>query len=251
MDPRIDVHRIFQINPADVFVLKNAGNIYTQDMMRSVILSIIEYKIKYIIVLGHLDCGMTKLNLKMLREKLPSEFLKTFSRNYSEVLLELHSFFKPFNNEIRNVIEQINDLNKIRKFFPDVEITGMLYDVQTGWIFKGEDFKDLLRSQNDQKNYKALLYEKNQKLAKFLEENTKIYQNTKESVDKIQVNELELQEEITSVINETDELKNSGEDQSTKFQLKMPKFQFPKIIIPKINIYRPKINEIIKRKKNL
>ncbi|MFW9785498.1 MAG: carbonic anhydrase, partial [Candidatus Heimdallarchaeota archaeon] len=26
MDPRIDVHRIFQLKPGDVFVLRNAGN---------------------------------------------------------------------------------------------------------------------------------------------------------------------------------------------------------------------------------
>ena len=47
MDPRIDVHRIFQLNPGDVFILRNAGNIYTIDMLRSIIFAIVKYQIKY------------------------------------------------------------------------------------------------------------------------------------------------------------------------------------------------------------
>ena len=43
MNPRIDVHRIFQLNPGDVFVLRNAGNICTMDAFRSIILAILEY----------------------------------------------------------------------------------------------------------------------------------------------------------------------------------------------------------------
>ena len=56
MDPRIDIHRIFQLEPGDVIVLRNAGNIFTQDMIRSLIIAIFKYKIKYIVILGHLDC---------------------------------------------------------------------------------------------------------------------------------------------------------------------------------------------------
>ena len=40
MDPKIDIHRIFQLKPGDVFVLRNAGNVYTQDMLRSILISI-------------------------------------------------------------------------------------------------------------------------------------------------------------------------------------------------------------------
>ena len=34
MNPRIDIHRIFQLNPGDAFVLRNAGNQYTEDVLR-------------------------------------------------------------------------------------------------------------------------------------------------------------------------------------------------------------------------
>jgi carbonic anhydrase len=254
MDPRLDVHRIFQLNPGDVFILRNAGNIYTLDMMRSILITIYKYKIKHIIILGHLDCGMTKINIKELREKLPNEFLKRISINYSSLLSKLYDFFKPFDNEIRNIINQINDLQEIKTFFPDVEITGMLYDTKTGWIFKQEDFRDLLIRENQFKIYKGLLYDKNQQLSKFLEADNNKYQKSKEGDDEIQVSEITLQEETDFLeIEETnigaienDELQKSIDIDSTGFQIRMPKIQGPKIFIPKVNIYRPKVKKTVK-----
>ena len=104
MDPRIDIYRIFQLNPGDVFILRNAGNIYTQDVLRSILITIFKYEIKYIIILGHLDCGMTKINPVELRKKLPSEFLSRLSSNYSELFSELINFFKPFENEVSDEV---------------------------------------------------------------------------------------------------------------------------------------------------
>ena len=63
MDSRIDVYRIFQLKPGEVFVLRNAGNVYTEDILRSVLVAIHIYNIQCIVVLGHLDCGMKKLHL--------------------------------------------------------------------------------------------------------------------------------------------------------------------------------------------
>lgn len=247
MDPRLDVHRIFQLNPGDVFILRNAGNIYTLDMMRSILITILKHKIKFIIILGHLDCGMAKINLKELNVDIPNEFLKNLSRTYSERLLELNNFFKPFKNEIRNIIEQINNLQEIKAYFPDIKITGMLYDTQTGWIFTSEDFKDLLINQNHLKIYKGILYEKSQQLSKILNVNNKNAEISKESVKENRVNESNLKEEIDSLeIEETnittirdDELQKFVDNKNAGFQITMPKIQVPKIHIPKIKIHLP------------
>ena len=95
-DPRIDVHRIFQLNPGDIFVLRNAGNLYTQDTLRSILLTIYQYNIKYIIILGHLDCYMTKIKLLELKQKIPYEFFSYKSRENSDLFSEVRDFFKPF-----------------------------------------------------------------------------------------------------------------------------------------------------------
>lgn len=247
MDPRIDVHQIFQFNPGDVFILRNAGNIYTLDIMRSVIIAIYKYKVKYIIVLGHLDCGMTKLNIKELRQRLSNEFLKRLSINYSDLLSKLYNFFKPFDNEIRNIINQMNDLQEIKAHFPDVEITGMLYDIKSGWIFTKEDFRDLLIEENHSKIYSGLLYEKNQQLSKSLKASDVIKQASEGLVNEIQVNELNLQEEndflekaekIIEGIGD-DKFQKAVDDEKDLFQIKMPKIQIPKIFIPKLKVRIP------------
>ena len=111
-------------------------------MLRSILITIFKYKIKYIIILGHLDCGMTKINLTELRQKLPSEFLSRLSSKFSELFGELINFFKPFDNEVQNVLDQIKTLDIIKVFYPEIEITGMLYDVKTGLVFEYEKFKD-------------------------------------------------------------------------------------------------------------
>ncbi|MFX1553898.1 MAG: carbonic anhydrase [Promethearchaeota archaeon] len=244
MDPRLDVHQIFQLNPGDVFILRNAGNTFTLDMMRSILITILKYKIKFIIILGHSDCGMTKINLKELREKLPNEFLNNLSTKYPELILELKNFFKPFDNEIRNIINQINNLQKIKVFFPDIEITGMLYDTQTGWIFKLKDFRDLLIEENHYKIYKGLLDEKIQKLSKFLEVNNNKGLSIK-LADKSNITELRLKDDIDSLelveSNITsikdDELQKRENNETANFQIKIPKIQIPKINIPKIKIH--------------
>ncbi len=247
MDTRIDVHQIFQFNPGDVFILRNAGNIYTLDIMRSIIIAIYKYKVKYIIVLGHLDCGMTKLNIKELRQRLSNEFLKRLSINYSDLLSKLYNFFKPFDNEIRNIINQMNDLQEIKAYFPDVEITGMLYDIKSGWIFTKEDFRDLLIEENHSKIYSGLLYEKNQQLSKSLKASDVIKQASEGLVNEIQVNELNLQEENDFLEKAENIIEGIGDDKFQKavddekdlFQIKMPKIQIPKIFIPKLKVRIP------------
>lgn len=247
MDPRIDVHRIFQLNPGDVFILRNAGNIYTIDMLRSILFAIVKYQIKYIIILGHLDCGMPKINLAELRMKLPSKFLSSLSRNYSDLLPRLRDFFKLFSNEIINIKEQIKSLEKIKDFFPETEITGMLYDVNTGLIFEYDIFKDYRIAENFKEKYKEMLIKKKVQftdfLDKFEEENVSI-DDSKDLSQEGQLNEVE----ISAISERTEE--NKDNSIITQEEIKgyhynnmltfIPKIKVPKIQFHGVKIYIPK-----------
>ena len=242
MDPRINIHHIFQLNPGDVFILRNAGNIFTLDMMRSIILAIFNYKIKYIIILGHLDCGMKKINLKELRMKLPSEFLSQFTKYNVDLLSELKSFFRPFSNEIKNILKQIKSLQKIQDLFPEIEITGMLYDTKTGWVFNDEEFKDLIFLDSFSKTYEKMIQIKIQQLNKYLEE-LKI-----ESGENKVNEEVILNEEKDSILVEGHKMIKIQNDESViplqkerdRFRINIPKIQVPKISIPKLKVQLPK-----------
>ena len=245
MDPRIDIHRVFQLNLGDVFILRNAGNIFTLDMMRSILLAIVYYKIKYIIILGHLDCGMKKINLTELRMKLPSKFLSQLSKNNQNILSELKSFFIPFSNEIKNLIEQIKSLQTIQDLFPEIEITGMLYDTKTGWVLKYDEFKELDSLENFNKTYEGIIQKKIQQLNKYLEELKKEFKELGENKinEEVMLNEEKdsiSAEEDNMIKVQNDEFQTLFQKRSNRIHIKLPTIQVPKIHFPKLKAYLPK-----------
>ena len=140
MDSRIDVHRIFQLNPGDAFILRNAGNMYTEDVLRSILIAIHEQGVKNIIVLGHLDCVMPKIHLIGLRNKLSKPALAKICRNGTNIQLNLQRFFKIFIDELKNINNQINWLKSAKEIPSFVQIIGLLYDPNSGWVFHPQEF---------------------------------------------------------------------------------------------------------------
>jgi carbonic anhydrase len=252
MDPRIDVYKIFQLNPGDIFVFKNAGNVYTNDMLRSILVTIIEFNIKYVIILGHLDCGMTKVNLKEFRAKLPSEFLSQLSKNYTVILSEIDKFFLPFNNEVENVRKQIKNVATIKSLFPEIEITGMIYDVKTGLIFEYDLFKDNKSFENFEKMYKELIIQKKEQFANFLIIKKGEDIPSDESKNPLlggQSNEAETStiQQINQGIEDSSGYKEE-ESEQIKIRSIMPKISVPKIQFHKVKIYIP---TIVRKKKKI
>ncbi|MFW9942838.1 MAG: carbonic anhydrase [Candidatus Thorarchaeota archaeon] len=255
IDPRIDVYRIFQLNSGDVFVLRNAGNLITNDTMRAILLTVYKYKIKYIIILGHLDCGMTKINLLELKQKIPHEFLSYKSIQHSDLFSEVREFFKPFENELKNIKHQVESLQRLNKYNPEVKITGMLYDVETGWVFEYDKFEKFINIDNFRPFYEALLRDKKSQFVNFI----KTIEN--EIIRNDKPDEKMLERELTEVKrSESTQLIDKEEDfpgvnfQNLKIELDeefttpivMPKIKIPKIHFPGIKIYIPKKS----RKKN-
>ena len=247
MDPRIDIYRIFQLNPGDIFILRNAGNIYTQDMLRSILITIFKYEIKYIIILGHLDCGMTKINPVELRNKLPSKFLSRLSSNYSELFRELSNFFKPFDNEVQNVLDQIKALEIVKKFYPEIEITGMLYDVKTGLVFEYEKFKDYRSIEDFRETYREILIEKKSQFTDFLDKIKTEIPTFEDSKDLSR--EGESREVVISTVAEENEEKKDTHnieqkeykrDYNNNIHTIIPKIKVPKIKFQGVKIYIPK-----------
>lgn len=260
MDPRIDVHRIFQLNPGDVFVLKNGGNQYTQDMLRSILIALYQYHIKHIVILGHLDCGMTKIKISELRKKIPRFFYAKNPRVPLDYSSELNNLFKPFIDEIQNIRKQMETLQKLKSNLPDFEIIGMLYDVDTGWVFELEKFQELFYVETLRKHYKRIIHEKKFQFIDFLEsiedeiinrDEEEQIKNEKESdvFDLEQIPE-ELPEQLINITEEniinsevsgtrTTSLKIDNQNLNT--QAIIPKIQVPKIHFKGVKIHIPKV----------
>ena len=252
MDPRIDIHRIFQLDPGDVFVLRNAGNLCTQDSLRSILLAIYQYEIKHIIVLGHLDCGMTKINLLELKKKVPHEHIPYKSEISTDLFLETKEFFKPFIDELINIKVQMETLSKLQVHKPELQILGMLYDIETGWVFEYDRFKDCSSTENFKEQFEIKLRKKQVQFIDFLEK-TKDKRMKVEKLDKLkQDKELNEAREkyISDVLNKRDKIPIDSKDQTLNIPTILTKIQVPKINFPGVKIHIPKIYRKRKNIKN-
>jgi len=245
MDPRIDVFSIFQLTPGDAFILRNAGNVFTEDILRSVLIAVNEYNIENIFVLGHIDCDMKKINLNKLREKLNLTTLKRIGKHGTNIQFEFIKYFKVFVDEIRNVKNQVNHLYDSKEIPRNIKIRGMLYDINTGWVFNVSNFGEQISYESFQANRKKIFMQKNSDYKEYIG-----------SIERESIGEESLLKEETNIELESSEieLKKTTPNQSMEvlekieetihqFQnnLNISKIYIPQISVPKIKVHVPTV----------
>jgi len=258
MDPRVDIYRIFQLNPGDVFVLKNAGNILTIDMLRSILIAIHEYSIKYIIILGHLDCGNTKINLTELKEKLYPKSRGLIFQKGNNPYSELRNFFEPFEDVLKNINEQVETLRDFKGFPSDVKIIGWLYDVHTGWVLETNRMKNYERIEDFMKDYTDFITKKDFELVdsldslklKNIESKSLIYE------EGIPVVNMELLKEKRYSHGAESEYINHNpqfnkKNLSENISIRGPRLTIPKVYVPEIKVIVPNIYKRKKRQNSI
>ncbi len=245
MDPRIDVYRIFQLEPGDVFILRNAGNIITSDVIRSILIAIHKYNVIHIIILGHSDCGMTKISNSEFANKVHKSGFWRIIKNDQPNLKDLQEYFKFFIDEFKNLKDQVENLSVPRKLPHNIKITGMFYDVKTGWVFEHELIKEFTFIEQFIYNYPKLLDMKREDLAEFLNrggnasETTEDLSNGDQGLpEKNKIDEENLQDNNL----ETDTIKTMNNITRYIPKINVPKINYPKIKVSIPNIYK-KISE--------
>ncbi len=97
IDSRVPIEKIFQAKPGELLVLKNAGNIITSDILRSILVAIYELNAKFIVIMGHTECGMAILDNEKeiihLKKKLGENLLKTLEKIGNKDPLDWFGFF--------------------------------------------------------------------------------------------------------------------------------------------------------------
>ncbi|MBY9020595.1 MAG: hypothetical protein KGD67_06035 [Candidatus Lokiarchaeota archaeon] len=261
MDPRIDVYRIFQLKPGDIFVLRNAGNVYTEDILRSALVAIHEYDIQSIVVLGHLDCGMKKSNLHKLKNKLTDYSIKRIGRSGLNFYLELQKFLKTFTDEIMNIENQIQKFRNSREIPTYIKITRMLYDPNTGWVFTDEELRRYANYEHFVRVYQNILQDKKIELVDYIEnmEDKIIGEDVLQEVEELmEINENReniqrvestknhgsvISDKLTQIPNEiimlnANDIVSRGAHSNS---ISIPKIKIPKIFVPKIKVHVPVI----------
>lgn len=73
MDARIDVYRLFGLEPGQAHVIRNAGGLVTEDAIRSLAISQRYLGTEEIILVHHTSCGMQGLDDEALASELEKE----------------------------------------------------------------------------------------------------------------------------------------------------------------------------------
>ena len=117
----------------EVVTIRNAGNILTGDLLRSLLIAIYKLGVEKVYVIGHIDCG-NNMNLDDMRDLYMLIATKT-GLQYSSLVKKLgepEEFLRGFEDERENVYTVVKQL-KHTSLLPDyLEVKGFLYDVSNG-----------------------------------------------------------------------------------------------------------------------
>jgi len=121
MDARIDVYALLGLHPGEAHVVRNAGGVVTDDVIRSLTVSQHELGTTEIILIHHTKCGMQTFTDKEFKTKIAAE---TGSKPPWPTMA-----FVDVDEDVRTSIAQLKAcpfLNRTR------EVRGFVFDVDTG-----------------------------------------------------------------------------------------------------------------------
>ena len=122
MDSRLHVAQALGLALGDAHILRNAGGRVTEDMIRSLVISQQQLGTREIIVIHHTHCGAQTFENAAFTQQLECD-----------LGVDVHDKdFLPFTDVEESVREDMALLRQSPLIPDDVEISGAVYDVDTG-----------------------------------------------------------------------------------------------------------------------
>lgn len=120
MDSRIDTFKILGLDNGEAHIIRNAGGVITDDVIRSLCLSQRLLGTREIILVHHTDCGLQKVNEHDFRNELEQELgvkpwwsLEAFTDPYKDVAQSIQRLFMtpflPHKENIRGFVYDVTD----------------------------------------------------------------------------------------------------------------------------------------------
>jgi len=154
MDERLPVEQVLGLQPGDAHVFRNAGGVVTDDVIRSLALTLHAFGTREIIIVNHTDCGMLSAPpeavTKMIEEKTGVDLSRVpLDPALPELRLTkeaVHRWWKMQTDIDQTALEQARLLREHPLVPKDVRISAYVYEVETGRLRRpGEILADKLR----------------------------------------------------------------------------------------------------------
>ncbi len=123
MDSRIDAFQVLGLKNGEAHIIRNAGGVITDDVIRSLCISQRSLGTREIVLLHHTDCGLQRVSEDAFKAELEAELgVKPW--------WSLESFIDPYL-DVRQSMQRLH----LTPFIPYKEhIRGFVYDVTTGIV---------------------------------------------------------------------------------------------------------------------
>jgi carbonic anhydrase len=122
MDARMDLHRILGLEPGDAHVIRNAGGVITEDVLRSLAVSQHALGTRELMLIHHTECGMLSLDERGFKDRVEAE-----TGHAPDFPL---GAFDSVEDNLRASIESVDSSGFLR--FEVVR--GFVYDVRSGLL---------------------------------------------------------------------------------------------------------------------
>ncbi|MGD0051972.1 MAG: carbonic anhydrase [Vulcanimicrobiaceae bacterium] len=121
MDSRIDTFRIFGLDSGEAHVLRNAGGLVTDDVLRSLVLSQRLLQTREIVVMHHTECGLHGADEAGLRSAIAAETGQTPPYEFGA--------FADVDEAVRRAVARVRE----HPFLPYRDrVRGFVYEVSRG-----------------------------------------------------------------------------------------------------------------------
>src|SRR5881296_343346 len=131
MDARLDVHKVLGLQEGDAHVMRNAGGVVSDDVIRSLIVSQRMGGTTEIILIHHTDCGMLTFSDDAVKRQIQED-----TGIKPRFALEA---FPDLDEDVRQSIARIRE----SPFIPHKNIRGFVFDVGTGRLREVTESVDL------------------------------------------------------------------------------------------------------------
>lgn len=123
MDSRIDNFRIFGLDSGEAHILRNAGGLVTDDMLRSLVLSQRLLQTREVILMHHTNCGLDGVDEPALRAAIAAEVGHAPPYAFGA--------FDDIDAAVRSAIGRVRE----HPYLPHRDrVRGFVYEVETGHL---------------------------------------------------------------------------------------------------------------------
>ncbi len=123
MDYRIPLAEAFGLGPGDAYIIRNAGGVVTEDVIRSLLVAHYRLGVEEVLIVNHTECGMQTFKDEELRADIRKR------RGTDTIAPEQFHAFGSLEENVRQQIQRI----KSHPWMPAmIRVNGCIYDVHTG-----------------------------------------------------------------------------------------------------------------------